>query len=780
MINNFEFLKAIEKINNENDFDKKMKLYNNTFYNDKIDIFLNIRRYIRSMVFNFFEESKQGKFEDELMKCILECEKITNRNLVLVLNEWRMFEINFEYYVNDNQKNFSINEIFEMLHYIDLHEMLEMNIKKQQKKFIINKEYLYKDFPLNLSISILTHFADIYVDESLAEIKKIDNKIVNSTFFSRIILPNVINNKSRIFLIKYINTLLQFNKIYFFDDLKSNPLITAFFSGKINDYQILLELLPLISKSIFDEFIGNDINKIYKYFKAKYQNKTLKLIILEYIKKLSLRDISDFVINHKIDINNLKEQSGDDLFQWLNYKEVRCYMFEKMNSIKFGMLYGISANFLLYFAKNSNRLSDNFLGNVSQIIEDRLFYDDKDLANIKDYFNNRLLYDIEYANNISIGDLNSLCSKPYYNVNLSFEKSIALLQGHLEKKIMLYPETLKRCIRVIAKGILLLGGIRQKCAIFFMSDNEYGIYGKEKNFSNDIFIFINSNLVKKFLYSKKEREQIEIFKVMFHEIEHALVYNEIDLNIFDFKNYITLQEKIVFEKDVNFYNLNYRKIYNEYYPRKAELKKTLQFLEIINKDYALQIKNKILYDIEKRLYIYRSKLSEKKYSSISRIFVPFSHYFAKIMESTPQLIEKYPILNCEFDKNGKRKTVEEIFLSEDERIILKKENHVDIIKNLLYTETVIFDMSKIDDFILMNLQSNEMKKLKDDYFIDIILLKVYNHFKNDNYTMFKDVIEKYVKFNKMNNSDIKKFRLDDIDEKYIFKQLLLKRSTVKI
>lgn len=151
---------------------------------------------------------------------------------------------------------------------------------------------------------------------------------------------------------------------------------------------------------------------------------------------------------------------------------------------------------------------------------------------------------------------------------------------------------------------------------------------------------------------------------MHHELRHEQQSQSMDDNNNDYLTYMMIKEKVLSSDDYNFYNRNYDYMYNELDAEYFGLKATINFIKSL-------ASNNLKNTTEYRTIV--NKLEERKRSLEERFLNANiktdkdgekieinSAVQQKIMES-PELLEKYPVLQVEFNKDGSKKSLEQIF-----------------------------------------------------------------------------------------------------------------------
>ena len=190
--------------------------------------------------------------------------------------------------------------------------------------------------------------------------------------------------------------------------------------------------------------------------------------------------------------------------------------------------------------------------------------------------------------------------------------------------------------------------------VFFGNGNGTLGYYNHSNLS----IWIDDSLLENYLNSNILFDKAELFKTMFHEMQHAIQYNNIKTGKMNYLTYNFIKEEIIEEYDTKFYNDNYNKIFMESDARKGEILGALEFLSRLNPDFVKAIRN----DFESE-YVAESEEhtiytdSKKKFPIGKENYIDISEYVGLLIQSNIQILEENPILSIEYNEDGTKKDI---------------------------------------------------------------------------------------------------------------------------
>lgn len=167
---------------------------------------------------------------------------------------------------------------------------------------------------------------------------------------------------------------------------------------------------------------------------------------------------------------------------------------------------------------------------------------------------------------------------------------------------------------------------------------------------------------------------------LFHELRHVKQETDKRSGKINHKKYMMIKEDVLQELDSDYYDVNYKKIYEEIDARVSAAKEAYHFLkslplpkEVKEREKYVQVLERLKKVMERERSFYIRALSKKyKGDEVADI----EHYFDEIIKDNPDKLEKYPILKVEYNDDGSRKSIVQIF-RELCTVLKHKENRVD-------------------------------------------------------------------------------------------------------
>lgn len=252
----------------------------------------------------------------------------------------------------------------------------------------------------------------------------------------------------------------------------------------------------------------------------------------------------------------------------------------------------------------------------------------------------------------------------------------------------------------------------QRASIFisFARERSKSIFGR------DIFVLYTDNISKKndgsyldgivtiawrqIQYGGLDKV-VDNLITLFHELRHVKQETDKRSGKINHKKYMMIKEDVLQELDSDYYDVNYKKIYEEIDARVSAAKEAYHFLkslplpqEVKEREKYVQALERLKRIMERERSFYVRALSKKyKGSEVADIEI----YFDEIIRENPDKLEKYPILKVEYNDDGTRKSIVQIF-KELCTILKYKENRVDtydlyryVLFSRLYNEKEFID-----------------------------------------------------------------------------------------
>ena len=245
-----------------------------------------------------------------------------------------------------------------------------------------------------------------------------------------------------------------------------------------------------------------------------------------------------------------------------------------------------------------------------------------------------------------------------------------------------------------------------------MLDNESSLYRMSANqrasifvsfarersktiFGRDIFVLYTDNISKRSSGSYVEGaitmawrkiqsggldNVVENLITLFHELRHVKQDTDKRNGKINHKKYMMIKEDVLQDLNPNYYEENYKKVYEEIDARVSAAKEAYHFLKTLplpkdvrEREKFVQVLDKLKKVMERERSFYIRALS-KKYMGNEEADI--EKHFDTVIAEHPEKLKEYPILKVEYNEDGSRKSLLQIF-QELCTVIKYKENRVD-------------------------------------------------------------------------------------------------------
>lgn len=624
LINNLYEISQDDSIEN---FEKNLTLYNMFLYNSS------------GFSVSGFDEKRYKIAYTILKNYNLIGDKFRISDLIEQLQIWQE-KVCFRIAQN---KEASSNDIYIILEqvkrYNEIKQILEKDMREEQDFLIKNNinSYLNSDIFMQYLDALTNILSKNYLTIANDKCNEIIKLIENDNWFNDYLQGKFKNNMLyRDFDLKYIKRILSIKEFITDEEVTNDILVDAIINNQVKDKRLIENLISELSAnkllSIFDNDMLKFINFILNmdYVDDYEKNKLIGNIFNKYLNQDNYQYIFDILLS--------------DLY---NNKIIKLFIEEfKEKLFNFALNDSITdTNIIMYMLENEI-YNENFISNCMNIKGISRFKIQNKLKSL-----NLINQEMQDKNDINILIKN-------YNLNgmtIDYDFAINLLQLHLYNQIDLDKESMKGIVRIIIIKVLQEAGIENIGVLFNNINGVGGSYDTK-------YICINESQIDKFLnLSIRSQDKFDLFVTMFHEITHAIQEKNILNNNFDFNTYFMLKEEIIKKYDSNYYDLNYEIMLEEIDARRGGIDITYDFFAKNFPELAPIIKLSL--ETKKEYFEYSNY--NKKQFSISEKEVVMNTIFDKIISIHPNLLEEYPILQMEYNKNGKPKDINEFDLNKN-------------------------------------------------------------------------------------------------------------------
>ena len=198
---------------------------------------------------------------------------------------------------------------------------------------------------------------------------------------------------------------------------------------------------------------------------------------------------------------------------------------------------------------------------------------------------------------------------------------------------------------------------------------------------------------------------------VFHECHHAVQFRDFSSgSVFSYNKYLMQKDTILSEFDGKYYSSNYWNVFSEINAREVGAQKTVSYCRELNLVPSTVEKNNPCFASDLRQMQDDSKSEEFHYNSAENkihgdLYLNLNLIFDPIIQNHPELLQEYPILNLEYNKDGSRKGLSEMLDNYNSK-------YQDIYKNIFKRASMFYSEDEISEF-LKKLKSRDLNSSKN-------------------------------------------------------------------
>ena len=618
-------------------------------------------------------------------------------------------EYNAMAFVSHNKK--TIEDFYNLKRYLDRREELENIISSidESKRTETQNSYLkgHKQYMKMYYGHVLPFIEHNYTEMPEEEILSFISEIEESGIIDEVVQSN---KKLQFYdsnlIFQYCMFAIKAKNKFRPDEILDDKVIQYLWNGKITNEQVIDFLLGNSEKQYQEKkqnvSVGNiiDVQDVFtrllkregyeghfysclnEHFKkvglpTKIIYEIMKNIIPNCSKSVNLELLTDLGVPE-----NVEDYIGfhrDNPYDFVLYNT---YIIDLLKEQERGVLEG--RNIFVpydYIVKKIPNLTQEVTENIITLLKSGYYNEKSEKLEellIEYGFNNVISLsreDIVFNDNDSIDAILKKAQNAYASRQvIPLEIAKKIIKENYDNGIELNEYIFKACVCSIIHYSLKEEGIDIGSRVFFGENNStFGFY----NTGNPNAIWINNSLIRRFVrIGEKEPPESEtdlekksrVFITMFHEMRHARQYNNIDKGSIDFLTYNFIKEQVLEMFDANFYDANYKKMFIEEDAREygvIDAMKFLKGLELKKFDGIFARYKKVLESEVASGNINRD--GSKKLSFRGNKKIRNTEYISRLIKDNPKILEKYSILEIEYNKDGSLKDIHTMIAEYDER-----------------------------------------------------------------------------------------------------------------
>ena len=673
----YDLIEIIENAENEQ---KKEELFDQNF-EQFIEFYFDIDSQISQYQYKNLKDERQCEKSDKffsIVKWIIQNDKLflRNENFGHIPNEIiRKYGYKEKYHAYNIMNDGSIDRInSERDHFSKRDEIEELlknkkDLSNAQKTYLIEHSTYYKYFFGHALPYLDTHFTEVPEKEIIRTIKEIeDSHILDDIITSE---NKKLNFEDDNLAFQYITFVLKVKSVFKPQEVCNDNIIQSFWNGKIKNKQIINYLfnqsnyIDLMERKRIKTGKVIDYEEVFKYFLGQegWNGKDFYVELLNHFNEVG---ISQENVNEILE-NIIPIIGTYDAAELLNnidkYPQIKnnSYLMELLKNEEKRITEGSTIDIPFSYAlKNITNMSEEMKQNIITLVHSNYYTEEERRILMDELIQYGIIRDgigqeekIKFDENDTLEETISKAKLSYENRQvMPIDVAKKILNLHSKKEISLDEELLKSCVVSIISNILNEKGINIESNVFFGKDkNTNGINHARANFRG---IWLNNNLIKKYI----ENGDMQLFITMFHEMRHSVQNQNIENGNIDYLTYNFIKENILRKRDPDFYNSNYKKMFIEADARQYGIIDALNFLKEIDilmyedfKKYYEELTNEL-----NNSNINQDSNKENPFRTKEKINI--SDYLGRMIKNNPAILNEYNgILKIEYNLDGTTKDI---------------------------------------------------------------------------------------------------------------------------
>ena len=673
----YDLIEIIENAENEQ---KKEELFDQNF-EQFIEFYFDIDSQISQYQYKNLKDERQCEKSDKffsIVKWIIQNDKLflKNENFGHIPNEiirkYGNKEKNHAFSIMNNGNIDRINS--ERDHFSKRDEIEELlknkkDLSNAQKEYL-NGHLIYYQYYFGHALPYLdTHFTEVPEEEILKIIKEIEESHMLDDIITSENKKLEFEDGSNL-AFQYITFVLKVKSIFKPQEVCNDNIIQSFWNGKIKNLQIINYLFSQNNNKDLKERKGIkagqviDYDEVFKYLLEQegWNGKDFYIELLNHFNRVGIsQENIDEILKSIIPIIGVYDAAEflNNIDQWPQIKN-NSYLMELLKNEEKRIVEGGSIDIpFSYVLKNITNMSEEMKQNIITLVHSNYYTEEEKRILIDELKKHGIIHDINEEEQIKFEE-NDAVEETVSNAKLAFENrqvmpidvAKKILNLHSKKEISLDEELLKSCVVSIISNILNEKGINIESNVFFGKDkNTNGINHARANFRG---IWLNNNLIKKYI----ENGDMKLFITMFHEMRHSVQNQNIENGNIDYLTYNFIKENILRKRDPDFYNFNYKKMFIEADARQYGIIDALNFLKEIDilmyedfKKYYEELTNEL-----NNSNINQDSNKENPFRTKEKINI--SDYLGRMIKNNPAILNEYNgILKIEYNLDGTTKDI---------------------------------------------------------------------------------------------------------------------------
>ena len=614
------------------------------------------------------------------------------------------FAFNLQYETNMSNVQTAIEYLQTRANYLNI---LEENNYFQDESLNGNAALSYRSnkYEENMLGHALIQIKNNFLTMKKEDIIKTLQCIDDSNFLDKLIQKsdNRIDFYDKNLIFQYTDTILKLKSIFAPETIKDDKFVQAMWNGELKDPKTIQSIIKNISVDTLDVLLNpsNEFSQnpflfdLANHFKQlNYSPQNIGTVINEVLNMgLSYYEVANSLVKIDMpkDFAEFMDSKHSKEYHWLLESSAFQTLKKHENYIEDAQIPYLPAKYYikkLDVVRSSPNIDKHFVQNLITLLHSDYYSEDEKVALTEALKKNDLYSPYITDEKVTFDKTNSTLTtykkviQAYFSgqvIPLDLSTSIInqLMTKPKNENAPLYKKLLEACVQSVVSNKLAEKGIDIKNQVFFGNGHSWssGYYNSFRN-----CIWIDDNLIDKFIDSPELSDKADLFRTMFHEMQHAEQHNNINNGNINYLTYNFIKEYVIEHYDENFYNTNYKSIYTESDARKEEILGSLEFLKRLNPEFVKAIRDKAELEYVSETNHHTIYGDSEKNIGIGKNGgkINISNYVGLLIQSNPQILLKNPILSIEYNPDGSQKDMQTLLDDFEQRKSENPSNYSDI------------------------------------------------------------------------------------------------------
>lgn len=541
------------------------------------------------------------------------------------------------------------------------------------------RKYFSNKYESNMLGHALMYIKNNFLHMDKSDIVQIIKMIDDSNFFNKLIQTpeNQRDFYDKNLIFQYSDTILKLKAIFIPEKLTEDTFVQALWNGKIHDtktIQTIIKNVPLwsVATLLQSDFshCNSDFLEIANHLKqVNFSDKDISFVMSTLLKECPISEVANIL--SEINIPNTSRDFIDGeyskKYSWMLEGNFFHDIKSKEKDIENATEPFLPAEYYIKKLDTIRHLSQensHFVQNLTMLLNSDTYTEAEKKSLIVALKRNNLYSPFITDEKIEFNEYDApdvqhtKILKSYFSGQvIPMEISIPIIKQLIEHPQSDFPyahEIAEACIVSVASNTLKEKGVDIGNHVFFGNDRS-GTRGCYNNTHK--YIWLNDSLVTQLINNPDPAKRVDIFSTVFHEMQHAIQYHNIENNKIDYLTYCFIKEDVLEEYDRTFYNANYKAIYMEADARREGTLGSLEFLNQLASNFVPLISNEAENNYITEASLHTLYKDSQKQMGVGKngTTIDISQYVGLLIQNNPKILLENPILSLEYNTDGSQK-----------------------------------------------------------------------------------------------------------------------------